>query len=111
MEFYWNNVTEKSGLLKPSDITDCTVYPRPLYARLTVYIFNVQASVSNTITCTTSKSTKIKQQATPCRRLGRYNLYILIGETQSKAVNEKDTIFEGSQSVPQVFCQLLMGPE
>jgi hypothetical protein len=38
MEFYWNIVTEKSGLLKPSDITDCTVYARPLYARFTVYI-------------------------------------------------------------------------
>jgi hypothetical protein len=36
MEFYWNNVTEKSGLLKPSDITDCSVYARPLYARFTV---------------------------------------------------------------------------
>jgi hypothetical protein len=37
MEFYWNNVTEKSGLLKPSDITDCiTVYARPFYARFTV---------------------------------------------------------------------------
>jgi hypothetical protein len=36
MEFYWNNVTEKSGLLKPSDITDCTVYARPLYTRFTV---------------------------------------------------------------------------
>jgi kynurenine formamidase len=35
MEFYWNNVTEKSGLLKPSDITDCAVYARPLYARFT----------------------------------------------------------------------------
>jgi hypothetical protein len=38
MEFYWNNVAEKSGLLKPSDITDCTVYARPLYARVTVCI-------------------------------------------------------------------------
>jgi hypothetical protein len=36
MEFYWNNVTEKSGLLKPSDITDCMVYARPIYARFTV---------------------------------------------------------------------------
>jgi hypothetical protein len=38
MEFYWNNVTEKSGLLKPSDITDCTVYARPIYARFTVCV-------------------------------------------------------------------------
>jgi hypothetical protein len=36
MEFYWNNVTEKSWLLKQSDITDCTVFARPLYARFTV---------------------------------------------------------------------------
>jgi hypothetical protein len=37
MVFYWNNVTEKSGLFNPSDMGDYPILGSPIYARFTVF--------------------------------------------------------------------------